>query len=119
MIERPRPVNKNFERAIGDMGADIERIFFIPTKYRVYHLYIEPGKDLPNAAWEYLKGVCQKNNLQCTNLTPPLIKATDELLAQGEMTWWRDDTHWNRNGMAVAARVVAESLRAQAARPAK
>ena len=114
-----QPPIESFERAIGDMGADIERIFFIPTKYRVYHQYIEPGKDLPNAAWEYLKGVCQKNNLQCTNLTPPLIKATDELLAQGEMTWWRDDTHWNRNGMAVAARAVAESLRAQAARPAK
>ena len=114
-----QPPIESFERAIGDMGADIERIFFIPTKYRVYHQYVDPGTTLPNAAWEYLNGVCRKNNLQCTNLTQPLIKATDELLAQGEMTWWRDDTHWNRNGMAVAARVVAETLRVQVTRPNK
>jgi hypothetical protein len=29
------------------------------------------------------------------------------LLKKGEFTWWRDDTHWNRHGIAVAARVVA------------
>ena len=106
-----QPPIESFERAIGDMGADIERIFFIPTKYRVYHKYVDPGTVLPNAAWEYLNEVCRKKNIKCTNLTQPLIKATDELLAQGETTWWRDDTHWNRNGMAVAARAVAETLR--------
>ena len=108
---RQAPI-ESFERAIGDMGADIEHIFFIPTKYRVYHKYVDPDTPLPNAAWEYLNEVCRKNNLKCTNLTAPLIKAADELLPRGEMTWWRDDTHWNRNGMAVAARAVAETLTA-------
>ena len=115
-----QPPIESFERALADMGPNIERIFFIPTKYRVYHKYVDPGTPPPNAAWQYLHGVCRKNNLKCTNLTQPLIKATDELLAQGEMTWWRDDTHWNRNGMAVAARVVAETLKVRApARPVK
>ena len=114
-----QPPIESFERALSAMGADIEGIFFIPTKYRVYHRYVDPGTTLPNAAWEYLQGVCRKNNFKCIDLTQPLIKATDDLLAQGEMTWWRDDTHWNRNGMAVAARVVAETLRAQPMRPDK
>lgn len=107
-----QPPIGSFDRAIQAMSGDIGHIFFIPTKYRVYHKHINPGEVLPNAAWEYLQRICQQNHLACTNLTQPLIEASDELLAKGELTWWRDDTHWNRNGIAVAARVVAASLAA-------
>ena len=102
----------SFDRAIQAMSGDIGHVFFIPTKYRVYHKHINPGEVLPNAAWEYLQRVCQQNHLACTNLTQPLVEASDELLTKGELTWWRDDTHWNKNGIAVAARVVAASLAA-------
>jgi hypothetical protein len=110
----------SFERAIQSMGGDIGHIFFIPTKYRVYYKHINPGEVLPSAAWDYLQRLCQKNHLACTNLTQPLVEASDELLTKGELTWWRDDTHWNRNGIAVAARVVAASLtEASMVRPGK
>jgi hypothetical protein len=105
-----QPPIASFEQAIRAMSGDLERIYFIPTKYRIYHKYVNPGETLPNASWDYLSRVCVKNNLKCTDLTAPLIEASDKLLAKGETTWWRDDTHWNRNGIAVAARVVAESL---------
>ncbi|MCK7577677.1 MAG: hypothetical protein MZV65_18990 [Chromatiales bacterium] len=36
-------------------------------------------------------------------------------LKKGELLWWRDDTHWNRAGIAVAARVVAADLSHRAA----
>jgi hypothetical protein len=115
-----QPVIGSFERAIQDMRGDIGHIFFIPTKYRVYQKHVNPGEVLPNAAWDYLQGICRQNRLECTNLTQPLVEASDQLLAKGELTWWRDDTHWNKNGIAVAARVVAASLAApNASAPAK
>jgi hypothetical protein len=99
-----------------ELGGQVEQIFFIPTKYRVYapHFGIGP---LPNAQWQTLSRLCAQQNWRCTDLTPSLAMASDELLKQGEFTWWLDDTHWNRQGMAVAARVVAEQLKSRAPSP--
>lgn len=97
------------ERTIVATGA--RHIFFIPTKYRVYHNHLEPGTRLPDAYWEYLNGVCNKHQLNCTNLTAPLTAAADQLLKTDQLVWWSDDTHWNAHGMAVAARVVAARLK--------
>ena len=101
---------EGFERAIESMRPYIEHVYFIPTKYRVYAKHLQPGAALPNAQWEYLDGVCRKFQMRCTDLTGPLTRESDALLKKGEFTWWRDDTHWNRHGIAVAARVVAAEL---------
>ncbi len=101
---------EGFERAMESMRPHIERVYFIPTKYRVYSRHLKPGQALPNAQWDYLNGICRKLALRCTDLTAPLIRESDSLLKKGEYTWWRDDTHWNRHGIAVAARVVASDL---------
>ena len=108
-----QPAIPGFEQAIRDIAPALGHIYFIPTKYRVYHHYINPGESLPNAAWEYLNGICTSSGLKCTNLTKPLVQASDDLLKKGEMTWWADDTHWNGNGMGVAARVAAATLTEQ------
>ncbi len=87
----------------------VEQVFFIPTKYRVYAAQFgEPSP--PHAQWQALAGLCAKHGWRCADLTPALIEASDRLLAAGEFTWWLDDTHWNRQGMAAAARVVADGL---------
>jgi hypothetical protein len=101
---------EGFERAMESMRPHIERVYFIPAKYRVYSRHLKPGAALPNAQWDYLNGICQKYTLRCTDLTAPLVRESDSLLKKGEYTWWRDDTHWNRHGIAVAARVVASDL---------
>ncbi|BBL71097.1 hypothetical protein MoryE10_17030 [Methylogaea oryzae] len=101
----------SFEETLKGMSPDVAHVFFIPTKYRVYHRFIDPQESLPNASWDYLRGVCQANSLRCTDLTPQLVKASVELLEKGELTFWPDDTHWNGNGVAAAARVVADVLR--------
>ncbi len=101
---------EGFERAMESMRPYIERVYFIPAKYRVYSRHLKPGVALPNAQWDYLNGICRKYMLHCTDLTAPLVRESDSLLKKGEYTWWRDDTHWNRHGIAVAARVVASDL---------
>jgi hypothetical protein len=104
----------SFDRALQEMAPSIERVYFIPTKYRIYHQYLQPGEKLPDAQWIYLEAQCRKLGLRCVNLTGPLLQASDALSRKGELTWWRDDSHWNANGIAVAARVVAGTLPATA-----
>lgn len=106
------PQPEGFEHAMEVMRPYIERVYFIPTKYRVYSRYLNSTETLPHAQWRYLQGVCQKYQLHCTDLTAPLMRESEVLLKKGEFTWWRDDTHWNRHGIAVAARVVAADFAA-------
>lgn len=113
--QEPQP--EGFERSIESMRPYIERVYFIPTKYRVYSRHLNPAETLPNAQWQYLQGVCRKYQLHCTDLTAPLVRESDALLKKGEFTWWRDDTHWNRHGIGVAARVVAADLAAAKSAP--
>ena len=107
------PKNERFENALIRLKHYHPRIFFIPTNYRVYYRELEGAQAsvLPNANWEYLKGLCTREGLECTNLTASMIRAGEELLTKGELLWWPDDTHWNRNGIATAARAVAETLK--------
>lgn len=105
-----RPVPE-VERALVSIVPRLKHIFFIPTKYRVYHGYVAPGERLPHAQWSWLEDLCRRHGLHCTDLTPALIEASDRLLRERRFTWWRDDTHWNADGMAVAARVVAGVLK--------
>ncbi|MBF0175249.1 MAG: SGNH/GDSL hydrolase family protein [Magnetococcales bacterium] len=79
------------------------KVFFIPTKYRVYG----PESTLPpQAYWERLNQVCQEAGTPCINLTAPMQIQARHHLEQGQTLWWRDDTHWNPLGIAVAAEVV-------------
>jgi len=109
-LRKQPPDPEGFEKAIEFLHPYLDRVYFIPTKYRVYFAKLKPGELLPNAQWEYLDGLCRKQQLHCTNLTEPLVRESDGLLKKGEFSWWRDDTHWNRHGIAVAARRVAADL---------
>ena len=101
-----------FERTLASIKPYLARVYFIPAKYRVYAAHLPGAGALPNAQWDYLSGLCRKYDLRCTNLTAPLVRAADAALKKGEFIWWRDDTHWNAAGIAVAARVVATDLAA-------
>jgi len=110
-VQAPQP--EGFEAAIASMRPQLARVYFIPTKYRVYSRHVRPTEVLPNAQWQYLNTVCAKLQLRCSDLTEPLMRESAALLKKGEFTWWRDDTHWNRNGIAVAARLVAAEAAAE------
>lgn len=116
VTKRPRlDTVEGFEATLASIRPNLERVYFIPTNYRVYHRHLAPGERLANAQWEYLDGLCRQHALRCTDLTPALTREADARLGGGELLWWRDDTHWNRAGIAVAARVVAADLAAAGA----
>jgi hypothetical protein len=87
-------------------------IFFIPTKFRVYYTMLEggPRPPLPNAQWEYVKATAGRLGVRCVDLTAPLQAESRRLLPEGKLTYWQDDSHWNRYGIAVAAREVKAFL---------
>jgi hypothetical protein len=91
----------------------IDHIFFIPTKFRVYYSFLQPPHEqpLPNAQWEAAKELGEKFGIPCTDLTGPMIEESAILLKKGKYTYWKDDSHWNRYGIGVAAKVVAEQLK--------
>jgi hypothetical protein len=47
------------------------------------------------------------------DLTGPLKEESQRLLPEGKLTFWKDDSHWNRFGMAVAARTIHTFLQEQ------
>ena len=109
------PENTVTELYLSEMKDDIKHIYFIPTKYRVYYKYINDHKernsrDLPDRQWQFVQSIGQKFGIPTTNLTPALIEESDRLLEQGVLTFWRDDTHWNKHGIAVAADIVSREL---------
>lgn len=99
--------DESVARAILELRPNLERIFFVPTKYRVYAKWMDPAAALPNARWKWLESLCRRERIACTDLSPPLIAAAGDALKRNQLIWWADDTHWNRDGMAVAAREVA------------
>lgn len=118
VTRRPRLDDvEGFDRTLASIRPYLERVYFIPTKYRVYAAHLPGAGTLPNAQWDYLSGLCRKYDLRCTNLTGPLVQEADAYLKKGEFIWWRDDTHWNRAGIAVAARIVAGDLATPRDRP--
>jgi hypothetical protein len=90
-------------------------IFFVPTKFRVYYNFVQgaPAAPLPDAQWEYVRAAAARVGVTCIDLTGPLREESGRLLPEGKLTYWKDDTHWNRNGIAVAARELKKLLAGQ------
>jgi len=102
-----------FEQALRELRPWLAQVYFIPTNYRIYFEHIEqqPLAGLPDAKWNYLSALCRREGIACTNLTEPMRRAANRLWPRGELLWWPDDSHWNRQGIAVAAQAVQATLR--------
>jgi hypothetical protein len=99
-------------QALAGVSGRIDHIFFIPTKFRVYYDFLDSGKGnpLPDAQWEAVKALGARLKIPCTDLTAPLVADSAELLKKDRFTFWKDDSHWNRQGIAVAAGIVASRV---------
>ena len=88
-------------------------VLFIPEKFRIYAPLLDqrPEAGLPHAQWNYLKKAADAVGVHAVDLTAPLSIRATELLADGELLFWPDDTHWNHHGEDVAAEILVEALR--------
>jgi hypothetical protein len=90
-----------------------DHIVFVPDKYRVYAplLDVDAVTSLPNSQWEHLDDVARALQVPVLDLTPALHRISSAGLPDGLTTFWRDDTHWNKFGISVAAEEIVGSLR--------
>lgn len=98
-----------FISALQALKPNLTEIFFVPVKYRVYAKWVSP-QSLPNEQWKYLAEAARQVGIPAHDLTSVLSAEAARILAQGQYVYWRDDTHWNCNGMRVVADEVARIL---------
>ena len=106
----PDESNLRFGEAFRKLKPNLVQIFFIPVKYRVYAKWLA-DKPLPSAQLDYLIQAAGQAGIPVFDLTPALALEAERLLPRGEYVYWRDDSHWNCNGMRTVAGPVAQQLR--------
>ena len=83
--------NKILERVNG--------FFFIPIKLRIYSDYIDSVEIGENKKLKYMKNSYSKLNKPVYDLTKIMKKSVPKYLKEEKYLYWRDDTHWNYNGI--------------------
>lgn len=83
----------------------IKAAFFIPPKYRVYHHLQE------NNPLEFLQKNYGEKSIPVIDLTNILKDEARKKLALEEYVYWRDDTHWNSNGISVVSEYIAKQIK--------
>ncbi len=92
-------------------GFDLA-VVLAPNKYSVYHSLLANGiNDPPLARHPYVQLAerLTSSGLDVLNLTPQLQACAARQAGAGQYLYWLDDTHWNRDGIAVAARSIQQA----------
>lgn len=90
----------------------LKAVYFVPTKYRVYVQLLDeavanPVQD-PSSGVTALRRFFDEKGIAVVDLTPALRTAAKQNLEHGNLIYWRDDTHWNKEALQVAAKAVLE-----------
>jgi hypothetical protein len=86
-------------------------VVLVPNKYTVYYRHLvdaEPFKPAPEDYLNATESALRAAGIPVVNLTAPLQREASAALRKNEYLYHRDDTHWNRAGIAVAAREIAQ-----------
>jgi hypothetical protein len=91
-------------------------VVLVPHKYTVYQPLLERPDEGPDESASYLNHLEQglrAAGVPVLNLTAPFRAAAAAELERGAYIYYRDDTHWNPAGAALAAREIAGLLDAR------
>jgi len=77
----------------------VDGFFLIPIKLRIYSDYIDSVNIEKNSQLEFLKKSYSKINKPVYDLSELMKLSVSKYLAEGKYLYWRDDTHWNYNGI--------------------
>ena len=80
-------------------------VVLVPNKSTVYGdlLLTESPYVKTDTLANQAEVLLRQNGVAVLNLTDPMKCAARKMLPQKRYLWWRDDTHWNRYGVQVAA----------------
>lgn len=88
----------------------------IPSKEEIYNWAFRgtqpwDGANSSSGLSQALRLACEANHITCVDLKPLLIEEAKTAFQRGALLWWRDDSHWNREGHAITARIIEKALR--------
>jgi len=111
--KRKEHCNKaNWDTTFSFLGEidNVELIVFIPTKYRVYNDMLTDIK-IPKLQSQYLKNFAEKKEINYLDLSDHLINASKKLIKSNNYTFGRGDSHWNKNGIRIAAEAIVNKIK--------
>ncbi len=85
-------------------------VVLVPKKFTVYAPLLQPpeaGVDHAAAYHARVERRLRGAGIAVVNLTEPFRAAAAAGVDAGEYIYWRDDTHWNAAGIAIAAAEIA------------
>jgi len=77
----------------------VTAIFFVPTKLRIYSPFIDSVNYNNNYKFLYLFNSYSSLGIPVYDLSNTMSLSVSKYLIENEYLYWRDDTHWNHNGI--------------------
>jgi hypothetical protein len=97
-----------FAAELGKNGLDL-LLVLVPNKSEVYGplaLDYQPKNVGHGAGHERVIQALRSEGILALDLTPILREKAEAALKKGEILYWPDDTHWNREGIRLAAEEI-------------
>jgi len=102
------------EAVMGAMNKLAERqrlrvtVLVLPSKEEVYDRFLDRHRASRVSGFSLaFQDLSRRNGMDFLDLTPYFVEQSQRLLEEsGELLWWRDDSHWNERGHALAASLV-------------
>jgi hypothetical protein len=88
-------------------------VFFVPTKARIYPESVPANSKniiYPAPSFLKLREKLAPLGVRVVDLTEPMIAAKEAAQKEGQLLFWKDDTHWNGRGVLSVAQTVADCL---------
>ena len=98
-------------------------IVLVPTKEEVYSWVLKRARPWsssrsPSGFSVALRQISEREGMRFLDLKPLLVDRSKTVFEEnGELLWWRDDTHWNSRGNKAVADIVYSSLLKQSRVP--
>ncbi len=88
-------------------------VVLIPSQYRIYGPLLKHPREPfgTDPILEGMESALRAGGVPVVNLTPVLATAARDGLAAHRYLYFRDDTHWNAQGIALAATAIAPKVR--------
>jgi hypothetical protein len=87
-------------------------VLLVPNKLTVYGPLAKPPSEMEGSV-HFLQTIEQdlrERGIPVVNVTSDLRAAASQDLAKHQYVYWRDDTHWNAAGIAIAANAVWRTI---------
>jgi len=88
-------------------------IVLVPNKHTVYRHLLEGEQKQPRGGQDLLPELAsalRAAGISAIDLTPVLRRQADAAFKQNKYVYWRNDTHWNADGVGIAADEIVRAF---------